>query len=339
MSNSLWPNGLHQASLSITNFWSLLKLMFIELVMPSYCPILCCPLLLLPLIFPIIRVFSNKSVLRIRLLQLQLQHQPFQRIFRTDFLQDWLVWTPCSPRDSQESSPTPQFKSLNSSALGFLYGPAFTPTHDYWKKTNTYPILDLFHELQPWKSNHLFDISFWVFQRHLRMLCFNHNILISLPTITPILLFTSFCYISENAAVAAKSLQSCLTLCNPIDSSPPDSSVPGILQARTLEWVAISFSNAWKWKVKVRSLSCVRLFANPRTAAYQAPPSVGVLRQEYWSGLPLPSPSQITCHSLRICHLTQVRNLKVIFGFLFFYFPSQYPPLCFNLQIVFLFVL
>ena len=95
---------------------------------------------------------------------------------------------------------------------------------------------------------------------------------------------------NENAATAAKSLQSCPTLCNPIDGSPPGSPVPGILQARTLEWVAISFSNAWKWKVKVKSLSRVRLLATPWTAAYQAPPSMGISRQEYWSGVPLPSP-------------------------------------------------
>ena len=88
----------------------------------------------------------------------------------------------------------------------------------------------------------------------------------------------------------AKSLQSCPTLCDPIDSSPPGSAVPGILQARTLEWVAISFSHAWKWKVKVKSLSCVRLLATPWTAAYQAPPSMGFSRQEYWSEVPLPSP-------------------------------------------------
>ena len=92
------------------------------------------------------------------------------------------------------------------------------------------------------------------------------------------------------AAVAAKSLQSCPTLCDPRDGSPPGSPVPGILQARALEWVAISFSNAWKWKVKVKLLSRVWLFATPWTAAYQAPPSTGFPRQEYWSGLPLPSP-------------------------------------------------
>ena len=91
------------------------------------------------------------------------------------------------------------------------------------------------------------------------------------------------------AAAAAKSLQSCPTLCDPTDGSPPGSPVPGILQARTLEWVAISFSSAWKWKVKVKSLSRVRLFETPWTAAYQAPPSVRFSRQEYWSGLPLPS--------------------------------------------------
>ena len=104
---------------------------------------------------------------------------------------------------------------------------------------------------------------------------------------------------------AAKSLQSCLTLSDPTDGSPPGSPIPGILQARTLEWVTISFSNAWKWKVKVKSLSRVRLLANPWTAAYQAPPSMGFSRQEYWSGVPLPSPR---------------RNSKVIKKFLIDFF-------------------
>ena len=94
-----------------------------------------------------------------------------------------------------------------------------------------------------------------------------------------------------SAAAAAKSLQSCPNLCDPIDGSPPGSPVPGILQARILEWVVISFSNAWKWKVKVKSLSRVWLLATPWTAAHQAPPSMGFSRQEYWSGVPLPSPS------------------------------------------------
>ena len=84
-------------------------------------------------------------------------------------------------------------------------------------------------------------------------------------------------YLEHTAvAAAAKLLQSCLTLCDPTDGSPPGSSVPGILQARTLEWVAISFSNAWKWKVKMKSLTLVGW-----TAAYQAPLSMGFSRQEY----------------------------------------------------------
>ena len=103
----------------------------------------------------------------------------------------------------------------------------------------------------------------------------------SVQSLSPVQLFV--------AAAAAKSLQSCLTLCNPMDGSPSGSPIPGILQARTLEWVAISFSNAWKWKVKVKSLSRVWLLATPWTAAYQAPLSMGFSRQEYWSGVPLPS--------------------------------------------------
>ena len=95
------------------------------------------------------------------------------------------------------------------------------------------------------------------------------------------------------AAAAAKSLQSYPTLCDPIDGSPPDSPIPGTLQARTLEWVAISFSNAWTWKVKVKSLSRVWLLATPWTVAHQAPLSMGFSRQEHWSGVPLPSPCYV----------------------------------------------
>ena len=97
------------------------------------------------------------------------------------------------------------------------------------------------------------------------------------------------------AAAAAKSLQSCPTLCNPIDGSPRGSPIPGILQARTLEWVAISFCNAWKWKVKGKSLSRVWPSATPRTAAFQAPLSIGFSRPEYWSGVPLPSLDTCVC--------------------------------------------
>ena len=106
--------------------------------------------------------------------------------------------------------------------------------------------------------------------------------------------FKFICFINSrrnkfNKKAAAKSLQLCPSLYDPIDGSPPGSPIPGILQARTLEWVAISFSSAWKWKVKVKSLCRGRLLATPWTAAHQAPPSMGFSRQEYWSGVPLPS--------------------------------------------------
>ena len=118
------------------------------------------------------------------------------------------------------------------------------------------------------------------------------------------------------AAAAAKSLQSCLTLWDPIDGSPPGSPVPGILQARALEWVAISFSSAEKWKVKVKSLSCVRLLVTPWTVAHQGPPSMGFSRQEYWSGVPLPSPIRfprtraITLSSLRVSEQRKWLTIK-----------------------------
>ena len=104
---------------------------------------------------------------------------------------------------------------------------------------------------------------------------------------------------------AAKSLQSCPTLYDPIDGSPPGFPIPGILQARTLEWVAISYSNAWKWKVKVKSLIRVQPSATPWTAAFQAPSSMGFSRQEYWSGVPLPSPKSFL-HLLVIPSLSPV---------------------------------
>ena len=111
------------------------------------------------------------------------------------------------------------------------------------------------------------------------------------------------------AAAAAKSLQSCPTLCDPRDSSPPGSPVPGILQARTLEWVAISFSNTWKWKGKVKLLSRVWLFATPWTVAHQAPPSMGFSRQEYWSGVPLPSP-KIFINTLKLYYSVLKKYMK-----------------------------
>ena len=162
MSDSATPwNAACHASLSITNSQSLLKLMSIESVMPSNHLILCRPLFLPPSIFPSIRVFSMSLFIATggQATGASVSASVLPVIFGTDFLQDWLVWFPCIPRDSQESS------------------------------------------------------------------------------------------------AAAKSLQSCLTLCDPIEGSPLGSSVPRILQARILEWVTISFSNAWKWKVKVKSLS------------------------------------------------------------------------------------
>ena len=114
-------------------------------------------------------------------------------------------------------------------------------------------------------------------------------------------------------AAAAKLLQSCPTLCDPRDGSPPGSPVPGILQARTLEWVAISF--AWKWKVKVKLLSHVWLLT-PWTAAYQAPPSMGFARQENWSGLPLPSLrghlGSLSKHFSILLTIVSLFNLKVL---------------------------
>ena len=130
----------------------------------------------------------------------------------------------------------------------------------------------------------------------------------------------------------------CLTLCDPIDGSPPGSAIPGILQARTLEWVAISFSNAGKWKVKVKSLSRVRLFATPWSAAHQAPPSMGFSRQEYWSGVPSPSPddstdvqkqTKLTCAAWllrqRLTLVVEVRSRRVASEILYYF--------CFLIQI------
>ena len=113
-----------------------------------------------------------------------------------------------------------------------------------------------------------------------------------------------------NAAAAAKLLQSCPTLCDPIDSSLPGFPIPGILQARTLERLAISFSNVWKWKAKGKSLSRVQLLTTPWTSAHQAPPSMGFSRQEYWSGLPLPSPigEQQMTHYMTWAYKTAVRH-------------------------------
>ena len=132
------------------------------------------------------------------------------------------------------------------------------------------------------------------------------------------------------SAAAAKSLQSCPTLCNPKDGTLPGSPVPGILQARTLEWVAISFSSSWKWKVKGKSLSCVLLLATPWTAAYQAPPSMGFSRQEYWSGVPFGREGQRLPSSLSMPSswksnflLLYLNNFLGLLLFLFFFHVSR----------------
>ena len=145
VSDSAIPwTAAHQASLSITNSQSLLKPMSIELVMPSNHLILCCTLLLLPSVFPSIRIFSSESTSHqvAKVLELQLQHQSFQWIFRTDFLYDWLVWPPCSPKDSQEASPAPQFEGINSLALSLFYCSALTSIHECWKN-HSFDYMDL----------------------------------------------------------------------------------------------------------------------------------------------------------------------------------------------------
>ena len=123
------------------------------------------------------------------------------------------------------------------------------------------------------------QIIFLSLKSLLNCLLFHH--ILQCPTGTP----QSSKFYSHANAAAPKSLQLCLTLCNPVDGSPPGSPAPGILQARILEWVAIFFPSARKWKVKVKSLSHVWLLATPWTAAYRAPLSMGFSRQEYWSGV------------------------------------------------------
>ena len=123
-----WTTAL-QASLSITNTRNPPKPMSIKLMMPSNHLILCCPLLLPPSIFPSIRVFSNESALCIR----WPKYWSFRFNISPSNEHSGLVGSPCSPRDSQESSPTPHFKSINSLVLSFLYSPTLTSIYDYWK--------------------------------------------------------------------------------------------------------------------------------------------------------------------------------------------------------------
>jgi len=119
----------------------------------------------------------------------------------------------------------------------------------------------------------------------LQLFTFNRLVFL-LPDLSAQYLSTFFSFSIFSVFASAKLPQSCPTLCDTIVGSPPGSPIPGIVQARTLEWVAISFFNAWKWKVKVKSLSHVWFLVTPWTAAHQAPPSMGFARQEYWSGVP-----------------------------------------------------
>ena len=157
-----------QASLSFIISQSLLKLMSIDLVMPSNYLILCCPLFLLPSILLSIIVFSYQVA---KVLDLQLQHQSFQWIFRVDFLLDWLSWSPCCPRDFQESSPAPHFKSISSLALSFLYGPILTFVPDYWKN-QSFDNMDLCQQsLSFFNMLSEFVTAFLLRSKHLLILC------------------------------------------------------------------------------------------------------------------------------------------------------------------------
>ena len=243
-------------------------------------------------------------------------------------------WFPCYPRDSQESSPAPQLKGINSSALATQ--PSFWSNSHIHANTIALTIRTfvsimmslLLNMLSRFviaflpRSKHLLISSFILTQRKIR---FFYLELVPVSLSPNSLTESALCLTASNggmfswsflewsplqnkstkarsaaAAAAAKSLQLCPTLWDPIDGSPPGSPVPGILQARTLEWVAISFSNAWKWKVKGKSLSRVRPFETLWTAAHQTSPSMGFSRQEYWSGVPLPSPKE----QLTVCQIS-----------------------------------
>ena len=171
------------------------------------------------------------------------------------------------------------FVSFPCSSWFLVYNSGFFPPYPILSKL---PTLSL-KAYQALASTQLSNFFFLSLPLHIPHVLAKLNSLPKLP------FYSLLQAAAHAAATAAKSLQLCPTLCNPIDGSPWGSPFPGILQARTLEWVDISFSNACKWKVKVKSLSRVQLLATPWTAAYQAPPSMGFSRQECWSGVPLPS--------------------------------------------------
>ena len=246
--------------------------------MPFNHLILCCPLLLLPSIFPSIRVFSNESALR--------------------------IWWPKYWSFSFNTSPSNEHSGLISFRMDWLdllavQGTLKSLLQNHSSKASilqcsAFFIVQLSHPHMT--TGKTIALTRWTFVSKVMSLFFNKLARLVITFLPRSKQKWISSYITQSTPnrinAAAKSLQSCPTLCDPIDGSPPGSAVPGILQARTLEWVAISFSNSWKWKVKVKLLSRVQLLATPWTAAYQVPPSMGFSRQEYWSGVPLPSPKQ-----------------------------------------------
>ena len=295
MSDSVTPwIAARQASLSITNSRSSLKFTSTESVMPSSHLILCRPLLLLPPIPPSIRVFSNESTLRMRLPKywsFSFSISPSKeilglisfRMYRLDLLAVQGTLKSLLQHHSSKASILRRsaFFTVQLSHPYMTTGKTTALTRQTFVGKVMFLLLNMLSRL---------DITFLPRSQRLLISWLQSP---SAVLLEPKKIKSEQLLIFIAAATADKSLQSCPTLCDPTDSSPPGFPVPGILQVRTLEWVAISFSNAWKWKVKVKSLGHVWLFATPWTAAYQAPPSMGFSRQEYWNGVPLPSPFDI----------------------------------------------
>ena len=172
-----------------------------------------------------------------------------------------------------------------------------------WEPLVTPSRLLTFHQTAKQIHNLLKSENLLFLTSHIKLFCNSYKMKLHLEGHCPQSPYKTYSFVHKTTVAAAKSLQSCLTLCNPIDGSPLGSPVPGILQAGILEWIAISFSNSWKWKVKVKSLSCIRFVGTPWTAAPQAPLSMGFSRQEYWSGVPLPSPHKTTERLKILFHL------------------------------------
>ena len=292
-----------QAALSFIISWSLLKLMSTESMMPliSNHLILCLPLLLCLQFSPASESFPMS----------QLFASGGQRIGATASatvlpmnIQGWFPsgWT------GLISLLSKGFSRVFSSTVVQKYQ-FFGAQPSLW--SNSHILTWLLERPQPWLYRSLLakwclcffnTLSRFVIAFLPRSKCLLISWLQSLPAVV----WEPKKIQSAAVAAAAKSLQSCPTLCDPIDGSPPGSPILGILQARTLEWVAISFSNAWNWKVKVKSFSRVQLLATSWTAAYQAPPFMGFSRQEYWSRVPLPSPK----YSLGCCKNSTAYDVK-----------------------------